>query len=89
MSVSVNVNHYVKVKLNDIGIKELERQHKQLEAEYPMLGGFKKPNVDENGYSTFQLHDLMRKFGHMMRIGFDCPFDMDVIFEEYKEFDSE
>lgn len=89
MSVSVNVNQVVKVRLNDIGIKELERKHKQLEDEYPMLGGFKKPNVDENGYSTFQLHDLMRKFGDMMRVGFDCPFDTDVIFEDYKKLDSE
>lgn len=85
MSVSVNVNHLVKVKLNDIGIKELERQHRELESNYPMIGGFKKPKVDSDGYTKFQLHDLMRKLGHLMQVGFKLPFSTDIVFEEYKE----
>ena len=87
--ISVNVNHYVKVKLNDVGIKELERQHKELAGQFPKLGDFISPAVDDKGYSKFQLHDLMRTFGHMMRLGFDVPFDTDVIFEEYTELDKE
>lgn len=89
MSFSVNVNQIVKVRLNDIGIKELERQHKQLEADHPIIGGFKKPKVDKDGYSKFQLHDLMNRFGHLMQLGFKLPFDAEVVFEEYTELDSE
>ena len=50
MEISVNVNHYVKVKLNDVGIKELERQHNELAMKLPKLGKFKKPKTDSEGY---------------------------------------
>ena len=85
MEISVNVNHYVKVKLNDVGIKELERQHNELAMKLPKLGKFKKPKTDSEGYSKFQFHELMRKFGHMMKLGYEPPFDMDIVFGEYKE----
>ena len=85
MQISVNLNHYVKVKLNDVGIKELERQHNELAMKLPNLGKFQKPKADSEGYSKFQLHELMRKFGHMMKVGFDTPFDMNIVFGEYKE----
>ena len=85
MEISVNVNHYVKVKLNDIGIKELQRQHNELAIKLPKLGKFEKPKTDIEGYSKFQLHDLMRKFGHMMKLGYEPPFDTSIVFGEYRE----
>lgn len=71
-----NMNNAVKVKLNEIGHKEMERQHNELyEAVGVKYRPFTRKVVDDDGYSTFQLHTLMNTFGHMMICGGDLPFD--------------
>lgn len=74
-----NINGYVKVKLNDSGITELKRQHKKLSESFPKLGEFKSPKVDDDGYSKFQMHDLMLRLGHLCQLGFEPPFDANII----------
>ena len=75
LDVKTNVNNYVKVKLNDVGLTELERQHNELKEIVPTLGEFKNPKVDEDGYSEFQIHCFMNLFGHIMIMGMACPFE--------------
>jgi len=70
-----NMNNSVKVKLNDKGRAELRRLHSELEDSAGCKLEFKERGVDKNGYSSFQLHDLMYTFGHMMVMGCETPFE--------------
>lgn len=74
-----NVNYNVKVKLTDVGLHELKKQHIELQKYCPSIGDFNPPTIDENGYSTFQLWCLMRKLGHLCRLGHELPFDTEII----------
>ncbi|QZI89418.1 hypothetical protein SIPHO063v1_p0060 [Vibrio phage PS10B.1] len=81
-----NINLEVKVKLTEYGVAELKRQHDELNEQ---LGGklmtFKEPSTDDEGFSTFQLHDLMHRFGHLHHIGNNqLPFEgNDIYFSEH------
>jgi len=80
MMKKFNINDYVKVKLNEIGITELKRQHKKLK-KMGFEGDFLVPEVDENGYTKYQLHYLMHLFGHLTSIGFGCPFETEILID--------
>lgn len=74
--IEFNVNNYVWVKLTGVGIKELERQHRELREAFPGIGGnFEPPKSDDEGWSKWQMHDLMNRFGHMMSCGMQVPFE--------------
>ena len=81
MQVKINLNDSIKVKLNEAGHKELERQHKELKKIYPSIKEFKRWEPDEDGYHSIQLHELMNRFGHMMFNGGECPIETDIIVE--------
>lgn len=78
MSVTFNINDWVMVKLNDSGIAELKRQHEDLRKQIPSVGEFKEPKKDDDGYSKFQMHDLMLRFGHLCQLGFEPPFETEI-----------
>jgi len=80
--MKININQFVKVKLNEYGLFILEEQHKQLREIVPSLGDFKKPEVDENGFTEFQLWYLMRTFGPYINLGSTPPFEITIIIEE-------
>lgn len=65
-----NINNWVKVKLTEEGLDLLEQSHYDL---YESIGKppreWVKPVVDENGYSKFQMWDLMNKFGKYTTLG--------------------
>lgn len=75
MEIEFNVNDWVKVKLNEKGLNELQRQHYALINVFPSLREFTVPDTDQAGYSKWQLHSLMNTFGHMMALGNEVPFD--------------
>ncbi len=75
-----NVNEYVMVKLTDVGIAELKRQHEDLVEMFPKAGKFEPPKVDDEGFSKWQLHDLMNRFGHLMTLGGMVPFETTIRF---------
>jgi hypothetical protein len=78
-----NINERVKVKLTAKGIEHLEKQHNKLvEIGYPYE--FKLPQVDKDGYTEFQLHDLMQTFGKIMFPGCELPFKTDIIIPDEK-----
>lgn len=78
-----NINYKIKVKLKPEAIEELRRQHEDLynsigkPAPYP----FKAPEVDEEGYSTFQLWSFMQDFGHTLTLGRIPIFETEVKIE--------
>lgn len=77
----INLNNAVKVKLNEIGHAEMERQHNELYEGFGLkYRPFTRKEADDKGYSTFQLHCLMNTFGHMMICGGDLPFDSASVF---------
>ena len=81
--IELNVNEYVKVKLTDIGKKELKRQYDEFVASFPSYRSeFKLPKEDDDGFSTWQLHSLMNTFGHMMSVGFDIPFERTILIDK-------
>lgn len=80
--IEFNINDNVFVKLTDLGRTELKRQHDQLNKEINgVLGGYRPIVEDKDGWSKWQLHDLMNHFGHMMYVGFEMPFETTIRIE--------
>jgi len=77
-----NVNHEVLVKLTDVGIAELKKQHEETVKLFPSaILKFNLPQVDDNGFSRWQLHSLMSTFGHLMHLGFSVPFETTILID--------
>lgn len=76
-----NVNNYVKVKLTELGKQELKKRYIELSKWYPesmKLEDFKLPEVDEKGFSKWQLHVLISTFGGITGNGFNPPFETEI-----------
>lgn len=71
-----NVNEVVRVQLTDIG----RAAHKAYWE--PFSGGKYQPaKTDEDGWSEFQLWDLMALFGPKMTMGMSVPFSTNIEFK--------
>jgi repressor LexA len=70
-----NINETVRVKLNEDGLRILEARHTELYQHIGLDRPFAPPQVDDEGYSRFQLWTLMREFGPHIRMGMKPPFD--------------
>lgn len=77
--VPFNVNQTVKVKLNQKGLDELERQHTELYRRVGQPRPWTPPKTDEDGYSRWQLWTLMEQLGHLCQIGREPPFATEII----------
>lgn len=77
-----NVNHNVRVKLNQRGLDILKAEHDDLRESFPKLGPWKPPTVDSEGYSTFQLWALMQTFGPHVGLGMQVPFDTEILIDK-------
>lgn len=87
-NVAVNINDYVKVKLNQAGKDiyfhrddETRRAYAERNGYYPACFQPKYPEVDENGYSKFQLWEFMKIYSDYMDLGKALPFDSELIFK--------
>ena len=78
----LNINSYVNVKINNYGISILEQKHNEFQKQFPIIGDFKMPEPDENGYIKFQLWELMNIFGPYLIAGFEVPFEMNIGIDE-------
>jgi len=85
---SFNLNNYVLAKLNDIGYqKMLEINHRNHNCA-PRIFDYKtiedlKSEADSNGYTKFQMWELMYAFGMNMWNGSNViPFVMDILIDE-------
>jgi len=83
--IDFNMNHYIKVKITKIGLDELERQHNEYKKVYPLaFKEFIAPNVDEDGFSKWQMWSLMCQLGHLLGNGFSVPFMPEIKIEVKK-----
>ena len=79
--MNFNVNHYVKVKLTEYGHEILKDRHDELRKGIKNIGEYKR-KVDDEGYTRFQLWELMQKLGPYMKMGIKLPFETEIIIEE-------
>lgn len=76
-----NINSNVKVKLTDVGVHELEKQHNELLRFCPGLGKFEQPKLDEKGFYTVQMWVLMSSLGYMAEPGSELPFETEILID--------
>lgn len=68
--VKINLNETVKVKLTDYGKDIFYHRYDLINQVYGKeIITPKMSKVDEEGYTTFQLHNFMYIFGNYMRMG--------------------
>ncbi|WP_321388692.1 hypothetical protein [uncultured Enterococcus sp.] len=71
-----NINQFVKVKLTETGIKIYQEKFLKYGGKAPEL------IIDDNGFSKFQMHDLMNTFGEYLFMGnIDMPFETNILIE--------
>lgn len=62
-----NLNDYIKVKLTEYGRKIYRSSFISLGLPEPHI------NVDEEGYTRFQMHDFINTFGEYIHVGCEMP----------------
>ncbi|EKR46072.1 hypothetical protein LEP1GSC151_2765 [Leptospira interrogans serovar Grippotyphosa str. LT2186] len=80
--ISINLNDFVKVKLNEAGFKRLTEDYNSLMPSSVCrvsIWHFQK-QVDADGYSMFQIHEFMRIFSPDLHL-----VDMNVLIVRRKE----
>ena len=72
----INLNHYVFVRLTDKG-RDMHKAHWE-----PFSGeNYRAPMESYDGWSRFQLHEVMKVFGSAMGIGFNIPMETEIILD--------
>lgn len=79
----MNLNSKVKVKLNDKGVSAFYHRYDNLEG-IPQ----KTPVIDKEGFTEFQLWDLMRLIGPFCYVGGDRVIEQDSLFIELQEMET-
>lgn len=80
--VTVNLNSFVKVKLNEVALRHIESQHEENRSQHPgVFGEFVPPVTDENGYTSMTLWSLMSDLGPLCYCGGDVPFELKIVLE--------
>jgi hypothetical protein len=79
--IRFNINHTVKVKLNDRGRKILKDNHDRLFSGYPVNAKpeYHPAKEDDEGWSKWQLHSLMSSLGNHCFMGPVPPFETEII----------
>jgi hypothetical protein len=83
-AIVVNLNDHVLVRLTSHGLKKHRKQYDALAA---CFGGrlswkYTRPKVDADGWSRWQLHDLIRTFGPVMPFtASPLPFEPEIRIE--------
>jgi hypothetical protein len=80
--LAFNVNHIVRVRLTDIGREICRKDHETVYARYPTKPAYVPPKEDENGYSSWQLWSLMEMFGARLGMGFNPPFETEILLDK-------
>ncbi len=68
--VALNINNIVRVRLTNSGRAALKLQHSEF-----LLGPYTPPKEDSDGWSEWQLWELMQDLGHLCRMGGELPFE--------------
>lgn len=84
-TITINLNDIVKVKLTDVGKDIYYHQNDELNEAIRARGGrlieARMPKVDEDGYTSFQLHDLMTLYGPHIAAWKQLPFLTNILYE--------
>lgn len=81
-----NINEYVYVKLTDYGKTILKEKRKRFNEMLTSKG--LKPlesnvvEIDDQGYSKFQLWELMNTFGNFIDVHHQLPFETNIKFDK-------
>lgn len=81
MMKTFNINDHVLVKLTTFGKLQLMRQNNEFAKTDPFLRPEQLPKEDENGYTKFQMHNLMSRLGEFCSFGSDLPFETNIKIE--------
>ena len=77
-----NMNDKVKVKLTEHGRKVHREEHEKLFAGQKYSHVYSPPEEDSDGYSTWQMWQLMSSFGEWIYMGCAIPFDTNILVEK-------
>lgn len=83
-TVPFNINDYVRVRLTPYGHKALFDQYLALISHYPYKTPpfpYSAPKEDENGWSKWQMWDLMSTLGGSISMGGPNPFETSIEIE--------
>ena len=80
--VETNLNLYIKVKLTEYG-KLVHREYWEPTCNDIKLA-YKEPEVDSDGYSSFQMHDFMSVFGKHMIMAAPLVCETNVLIQRSK-----
>jgi hypothetical protein len=76
--IQFNLNQEVRVRLTEKGRSHLYKMHCEMYGAYSKIVSFCPP-TEVNGWTEFQLWDLIGKFGEFCQApGFDLPFSPDI-----------
>lgn len=76
--IKFNLNHYVKVKLTNFGKTQLRKQHLELFNNLNRYVPYKEAK-EEDGWSEWQLWDLMERLGQYCHLGMaNQPFEPNI-----------
>jgi hypothetical protein len=75
--VDFNINDYVHVRLTAHGRECLRKNYDELASFYggKLSWKFKLPKEDAEGWSKWQMHDLMDQLGKYVGMGREIPFE--------------
>jgi hypothetical protein len=77
----ININDVVRVRLTKHGLFLLESLHNGTDD----IDEYAPPDIDEEGYTEFQLWELMATFGSYMYAGCHLPFETNILTTYTKE----
>ena len=74
-----NINNYVRVRLTDYGKRMLMEQFLEGKRKHPeVFREFNLPKEDKDGWSTWQMWNLISTFGNYIRLGGEPPFHTEI-----------
>jgi repressor LexA len=80
--MTFNINDYVKVRLTDVGRQLHRKNWEDIIPETPLkiefLNKYQPPSEDNNGWSEWQMWDLMSEFGRYMYLNCNPPFETEI-----------
>lgn len=80
-TMEFNINDKVRVKLTDHGRKVLESDHNKFWKKVGKEVMYIPPVEDSDGWSSWQLWNLMQELGPHIYIGCEIPFETTIEFE--------
>lgn len=79
MTADININDYVYVQLTDLGKQIYDSYFFNFNRKYGVEIKAPELKMDKEGYSAFQIWDLMQIFGPEMRIGLNPTFKDNIL----------